>query len=265
MQTFEEDTVNPLSYMKKHNISSIFRFILTHPDMDYMDGIEDLFKEFKPSNFWDIDNTKFWGGGNFHGKSDWDFYCQIRDDPLSYDIKRLTLYSGSEGAYYNRDHNGTQGDGLFILAPTRELVRRENYSRDYNDASYVILYCSNAGKIIISGDSHDETWEYIRNEHRDLVSNIKILIAPHHGRKSGRDHKFLDILKPQLTLFGDAPSEHLSYNSYYYRELPFITQKQAGSVVIDTNDQMMKVYVSKKIRDGTNVLPHKYGYLFCTI
>ena len=47
IQTFEEDTVNPISYMKKHNISSIFRFILTHPDMDHMNGIKDLFEEIK--------------------------------------------------------------------------------------------------------------------------------------------------------------------------------------------------------------------------
>jgi len=36
--------VNPIEYMKKHGITSIFRFILTHPDMDHMDGIKDLFE-----------------------------------------------------------------------------------------------------------------------------------------------------------------------------------------------------------------------------
>lgn len=30
--------VNPIEYLKKFNIKEIFRFILTHPDMDHMDG-----------------------------------------------------------------------------------------------------------------------------------------------------------------------------------------------------------------------------------
>ena len=31
---------NPISYMNDHGISSIFRYVQTHPDMDHMDGIE---------------------------------------------------------------------------------------------------------------------------------------------------------------------------------------------------------------------------------
>ena len=50
--------VNPISYMNDHGIRSIFRYVQSHPDMDHMDGIEALFDEFRPTNFWDTDNTK---------------------------------------------------------------------------------------------------------------------------------------------------------------------------------------------------------------
>ena len=50
--------VNPIEYLRNHSINSVFRFILTHPDMDHMDGIEDFFEAFSPLNFWDTDNTK---------------------------------------------------------------------------------------------------------------------------------------------------------------------------------------------------------------
>ena len=43
--------VNPISYMDNHGISSVFRYIQTHPDMDHMDGIKVLFGEFNPINF----------------------------------------------------------------------------------------------------------------------------------------------------------------------------------------------------------------------
>ena len=50
--------VNPISYLRKHNINRIHRYIQTHPDMDHMDGIKTLFEEFRPVNFWDTDNMK---------------------------------------------------------------------------------------------------------------------------------------------------------------------------------------------------------------
>src|SRR5437762_2995388 len=43
--------VNPVSYLQEHGISSVFRFIATHPDMDHLDGIEDFFETFEPENF----------------------------------------------------------------------------------------------------------------------------------------------------------------------------------------------------------------------
>src|SRR5690606_2353686 len=49
---------NPIQYLKKLKISEIFRFVVTHPDMDHLDGIKDLFTEFSIINMWDTDNKK---------------------------------------------------------------------------------------------------------------------------------------------------------------------------------------------------------------
>ncbi len=49
---------NPILYLKKYGISDIFRFIITHPDMDHLDGISDLYSEFNIMNTWDTDNNK---------------------------------------------------------------------------------------------------------------------------------------------------------------------------------------------------------------
>ena len=34
---------NPIDYLKRLNIQNIFRFVITHPDMDHLDGIKDFF------------------------------------------------------------------------------------------------------------------------------------------------------------------------------------------------------------------------------
>lgn len=240
--------VNPITYMNDFEVSTIFRFILTHPDMDHMDGIKALFDNFDVSNFWDTKNTKIiddtsWGKYN---KEDWEFYQKIRTSKD--DLTVLNLYAGSRGKYYNEDENGNSGgDGLYILAPTPELVDEANKSEEYNDCSYVILYKSaNGGKILFAGDSAEKTWDYILENHKMDVTDIDILIAPHHGRKTGGNNDYLDVLKPKLTLFGNARSEYLDYNSWNNRGLDHITNNQAGCIIIDAEGTYTHVYVTNE-------------------
>ena len=69
---------------------------------------------------------------------------------------------------------------------TKDLVNEANKTGDYNDCSYVILYRTSDKKIIFAGDSAEKTWEYILENHKSDVTDVDVLIAPHHGRKTGR-------------------------------------------------------------------------------
>ncbi len=241
--------VNPIAYMKDRNISSVFRFILTNPDMDHMDGIKAFFEEFSPLNVWDTDNNceKDFEEGSPYQEEDWKFYKSLRDSSPINDPKRLTLFSGNYGQYYNRDAEGNSGgDGLYILAPTPGLVNEANECGNHNDCSYVILYRTRDYRIVFGGDSHDKTWEHILKTHKQDVAGIDLLIAPHHGRDSDRSYDFLDVLKPRLTFFGNANSEHLAYNAWNSRGLPFITNNQAGCMIVNIGDYGMALYVTHK-------------------
>lgn len=246
-----EHPVNPISYLKTLNVNSVFRFILTHPDMDHMDGIKALFDEFSPVNFWDTNNNaeKEFGNGLNGGfdEGDWTFYKRLRDRNPQTDPKRLALFSGASGQFFNRNENGDSGaDGLYVLAPTAALVANANACEDYNDCSYVLLYRTAGNqRILFAGDSHDGTWEHIVKNHADDVKNVDLLIAPHHGRDSDRSYDFLDVVNPTLTLFGNAESESLAYGPWASRGLERITNNQAGCVVVGI-DQDLSVYVSCK-------------------
>lgn len=130
------------------------------------------------------------------------------------------------------------------LAPTPELVAAANECHDYNDCSYVVLYSTSDRKILFAGDSHDKTWGYILSQHRTDVENVDLLITPHHGRDSDGSFDFLDVLKPKLTLFGNASSQHLAYGEGSWRKLPIITNNQAGCIVIDAGGSSMTVWVT---------------------
>jgi competence protein ComEC len=239
--------VNPISYLRSHGISSVFRFIATHPDMDHLDGIKCVFEAFSPANFWDTDNheEKDFEAESRYNEEDWLFYKTLRDGNPEHDPKRLTLHADAEGQYWNEGAGKQKGgDGLHILAPTPELVNDANECGDYNDCSYVILYRTGKHRILFAGDSHDKTWEHILTNHRSDVENLDVLIAPHHGRASDRSYDFLDVLNPKLTLFGNAKSEHLAYDAWNYRELPFVTNNQAGCIVIDAESDPIGIYVT---------------------
>ena len=243
------DYVNPLSYMRDHKIRSLFRYIQSHTDMDHMDGLADLFAEFLPVNFWDTANTceKDEGFGYVYRREDWELYKSIRDGTMPGAPKRLVLYAGAKAAFYNAvTEPGETHDGLYVLAPTPQLVRAANECQDFNDCSYVVLWRSSAGRVLFCGDSHDATWEHILANYAAAVANVEIMIAPHHGRDFDRDRKFLDIVRPKLTLFGRAPSEHLAYDAWRNRGLEFITANQAGTVVVDAAGTDMQVYVAKE-------------------
>ena len=121
--------VNPIAYFRGHGVSSIFRYIQTHPDMDHMDGIKVLFGEFSPLNFWDTDNQKEMSDDSWlsspYDRADWQFYKNLRDTKPDSDPRRLALLAGARAEYYNSEG----GDGLSILAPTQELVDAANSSK----------------------------------------------------------------------------------------------------------------------------------------
>lgn len=256
---------NPIDYMKRLGLNSVFRLAITHPDMDHMDGLADFFKFAMPFNYYDTKNTKEmtdgWEGTQYR-EEDWLLYKKLRDNPRDDNPKCHRIYSGDDGIHRRKDWNGNApGDAFFTLAPTPELLNQANQADDHNDGSYVFMYWSPSGKIILSGDSHDATWEHILSTHVDLVKDVDLLIAPHHGRKSDRSYKFLDVLKPKMTFFGNAPSKDLAYSAWRCRDLPYITNNMAGNMVVDC-DNNMQLYVSNEsyARDENSSTFYKEDY-----
>lgn len=240
---------NPIEYMQNSlNAYSLHRFILTHPDMDHLDGFNQLADCISINNFWDAgakkEKPEF--NGSPYKEEDWDRYIKFRDGKET-GVTALSKLADARFESANKSGDGSSGgDGLYILAPNKELVSDANESGDFNDCSYVILYRSAGGNIVIAGDAHDKTWEFILENYKEDIENCKFLLAPHHGRKSGRDYSFLDTMQPTLTLFGCAPSEHLAYSEWTHRKLDYVTQNQCGNMLMETRDGNLDVYIENE-------------------
>lgn len=240
---------NPLDYLDEMNVQEIWRFILSHPDMDHLDGFNALMDEFAVLHFWHSGAEKkkpdFSSSGGYD-EEDWDRYAKVIADNEP-GTKLIHAQAGDKFKYANKGDAGDNvGDALYILAPDQELIDEGNKIQDFNDASYVILFRSTIGKVLLTGDAHDATWEYVENNYKEEVSDVDLLIAPHHGRKSGRSYQFLDYVNPKLTLFGCAPSEHLAYDAWNYRNLTHITNNQCGCIVAEGLNTM-EIYAENEI------------------
>lgn len=237
---------NPIDYLQAIDVKSIFRFILTHPDMDHLDGLDALFKAVTVQNFWETgvrkDKPDFKESTEYN-EIDWDRYADIYSGKQT-GLTVLNHLAGSKFKYANRNEDGKGGgDGLHILAPDSSLVAAANNGGEVNDASYVLLYRSAGGKILIPGDAHDDTWSYVLEHYAEDIANCSVLFAPHHGRKSGADFSFLDTVRPRITFFGCASSGHLAYSEWSRRNLPVITNSQAGNIVLEIGSPGIGVYV----------------------
>lgn len=239
---------NPIEYLGKLGVKNIFRFILSHPDMDHLDGFDNLASVFPIANFWDSgarkDKPDF--SGSPYKEEDWDRYVKVRDGKES-GATIVTPLAGSRFQYANKgEAEGIGGDGLYISAPTRQLVNEANQAEDHNDASYIILYRSAGGKIIFPGDAHDKLWEFAIDTYKNDLKNVAFLLAPHHGRKSDRDYSYLDTINPIVSLLGCAPSEHLAYQAWRSRKLCYLTQNQTGNVVLEIDTNNIDIYIENQ-------------------
>jgi len=264
-----ESPTNPIRYAKSLGIESIFRFILTHPDMDHMDGLDALANEFRIYNFWDTgtrrDEPEF-GEGSPYREEDWDRYVEMRDGNEE-GVSSAIRQAGLRFAFANKKENSQAGgDGLYILAPDAQLANEASDGGDINDGSYVILYRSVGGRILLPGDAHDNTWNYVLTKYATDVANCSFMLAPHHGRDSNRSYDFLDHIRPKVTLIGCAPSEHIDYNQWSRRDLEFITSNQTGNVVLEIFDGQIDVYIENEafaIAKGCDLaVRNSQGYVF---
>lgn len=256
---------NPVSYLQSLGVKSLFRFILTHPEMDHLDGFDNLIDNIPIINFWDSGARKEKPDfkGSPYNEADWDRYVKVRDGKEE-GVTVVTPLAGSRFQFANK--NEDDHDGLYIASPSNGMIDNANDAQDFNDASYIISYWSTGGKIIIPGDAHDGSWEYVIQNHPDDIANCSFLLAPHHGRKSDRSYDFLNLANPLATLLGFAPSEELAYDACRNRGLYYFTQNQAGNVVLEIFSGSIEIYVENDRlaqKEGGNIeITNALGYYF---
>lgn len=211
---------NPIDYIISNFNSKdeIFRFILSHPDMDHMSGIKQLFSKKYVRNFWDVPNNKP-DPGNWdqspYDKNDWDFYQSLRNKKANNVNVINPLRNSTADCCWVQD-------GIKILSPSVELIKNAEDKKDYDQLSYVLQITYQNKRAMLTGDASKYALEDILANYETTELQSDILLAPGHGSKNHVSKDFLEAVKPRLTIVSAAEGVEYDYETYknYGRVLP---------------------------------------------
>ncbi len=252
---------NPIDYITSQFPNrEIFRFILTHPDMDHMSGIEELFRKKNVLNLWDTNNDKYidpntWVN-SLYNEEDWNFYQRIRQSKDNPRVLPLYRTAQSECCWIQ--------DGVEILAPTLELVAQANATEDHDHLSYVLMLKYAQRKILLGGDATKKVWEDILNDQNYGESYMKsdVFLAPNHGSPNHISKEILDIINPDLTIVSVA--EGVEYARELYSNYGIVlSTKHYGDVQIKVKDtgEILFTTRSQNYSDRWYILKNSLPYL----
>lgn len=223
---------NPIDYIASEFANrEIFRFILTHPDMDHMSGIKGLFEEKDVRNFWDTENDKYIDPDTWetspYDKEDWDFYQDVRQSDEN--PKVLKLYRDAEA-----DCCWVK-DSIRILAPTEGVVKEANENEDWDHLSYVLMIEYAERKILLGGDATKKSLEGIIEYYDEGYLESDVLFAPNHGSANHISKEILDVINPDLTVVSVA--EGVDYaRDLYSRYGRVLSTKYYGNILVKIKD-----------------------------
>jgi len=211
--------------------------LVTHPDMDHMTGLYRIHEQDSNKsilNFWHTGNHDFnladttdedWEASPYD-KRDWDTYKKLRGGGDG--VTALKKYQGDSGQFWTED-------GVEIWAPTPELEKEAVEMSEPNVLSMIVKISYKGRSILLGGDATaDETWTKIYPNLN--MTNIAVLKAAHHGRRSGYYGPAVKEMAPWLTITSVGEAAHDATRNYRRYSEYTVSLRKAGDIRIEVDD-----------------------------
>lgn len=239
------------SYVTRQGISYPLGLLhITHPDEDHVRNAVRIKKELTPY---------------LMHKTKWEEFPDGTDIYNEYRTLLDNCYRGSnpEVIDWGFDINKTFSIPI-------EVVRNNPKLKDkVRNNSSILRYLSyNDVKILYTGDLESAGWDWLIANDRDFVQTIRngvdILIAPHHGHKSGFPKALLDIIGNVKMVIHSKDSEAgkdgtdvaSQYSNYAYgavynvidgtpREGKVLTTRSNGNIFIEIKESAFEVWTEQ--------------------
>ncbi len=187
---------NIVDILKEAPITTIDLLIITHPHRDHIGGLSKLVNNFTIKSFI-FSPVEFTPDPTY---DDWKIYENMKQG-----------YYCSEAFGVMIGWNSKIGDArIDYTAPSWVFLNSE--PDDVNNNGLVLSVSCRDHKIIIPGDTEEDGWDYISDND---IGNATLLLAPHHGNKSGFHLEKMKIINPAFVVISAGPkTEHDADNRY---------------------------------------------------
>jgi len=233
----------PIDFLdREYPKEAIFRFVLTHPDLDHMSGLHELSKKRKIYNFWDTEHDKTVELDKVHlggyDKNDWIAYQHLRQQDSEPKVFRLLQNSASQ-KYWDEDR-------ITVLGPSSRMIKHAASTGEHNHVSYVLRIEHEGIRILLGGDATKESWKDILRFHGKGALKADIFLAPHHGSSHNIEKDVFQHINPAYVIVSDHRGH--SYDYAYYNSLAskqVYSTKYFGTITVEISADKKTIYPEK--------------------
>lgn len=232
---------SPLRHLKNnYGVQQLDYVVITHPHLDHIDDILN-FELLRPKVLCrpgEITNAEVMEGAREQDKEKLSKYCEINDRYI------YKIEGGTD------DPNIPENYGAMKIHTFLPNTCSHNNINNYSIIT-VIEYAEI--KVVVPGDNESCSFdELLKLENfKTAIKNADILLAPHHGRESGYNNDFVNLVNPRLTVVSDGRFCDTSANCRY-------SQKSRGWNVYKTNGRSIERKCLTTNSDGEVYI--KFGY-----
>ncbi|MDH0660753.1 MBL fold metallo-hydrolase [Empedobacter sp. GD03865] len=192
---------SPLMYLKHYmGVKQLDYVIITHPHLDHIEDIVN-FDELNPkillrpkhiTNEEVMQEEKATTTIRNRDKPIFEKYCEINN--------RYNSPVDENNTSNPRKSDNYGGLKIRTFHPTS--CNKNNF----NNHSIITVLEFQDIKIVIPGDNERCSFEelLLKESFNDAIKDADILLAPHHGRESGYNNEFMNIVNPNLTIISDG-------------------------------------------------------------
>jgi beta-lactamase superfamily II metal-dependent hydrolase len=234
----ERKLADPVEFfVKKFKDAWLFRFILTHPDCDHLSGLNELASKVQIGNFWDTNHNKTINDDSWenspYDKRDWDCYLKFRNSEENPKCLQLYRNATSECCWVE--------DGIAILSPTEELVKKSNDAPDddeqkYHHLSYVLMLDYKGTRFLFGGDASLDAWDDILKAYGSKGLKANVFLAPHHGSKNNTHEGAFKAIAPDYVVVSVAEGIEYDYDFYSKLGSMVLSTKNYGNITFAVKD-----------------------------
>ena len=205
---------SPLKHLKyKYGVTQLDYVIITHPHLDHIDDVLN-FDLLSPKVFCrprQLTNDEVMKGVRDQDKEKFKKYCQLNDHYVT------NIDGGPNDPKIPANYGNMKISIFHSTSCTHD---------NFNNHSILTVIEFADMKVVVPGDNEKCSYEELlkSDTFKSSIKNSDILLAPHHGRDTGFNVDFINLVNPRLTVVSDGRFCDTSANGRY-------SQKSRGWIV----------------------------------